>query len=52
MAFGSIATAFYSHDLISEVVLNESHGISNPGKSDMRYFHERLGFHRCVYATA
>ncbi|KAF9642422.1 hypothetical protein BDM02DRAFT_3193291 [Thelephora ganbajun] len=46
MGFGSLATAFYSRELISEAILNESHGTSNPGKRNMRYFHERLGHHK------
>ena len=50
MGFGSLATAFYSHELISEATLNASHGTLNPVKSDMRYFHQRLGFHKYVYA--
>lgn len=48
MGFGSIATAFYLNELISETTLNESHGISNPRKSDMCYFHERLEAHKYV----
>jgi hypothetical protein len=51
MGFGSLATAFYSRELITEAALNASHGISNPDKSNMRYFHQRLEFHRYVYAT-
>ncbi|KAF9643823.1 hypothetical protein BDM02DRAFT_3191156 [Thelephora ganbajun] len=46
MGFGSLATAFYSRELISEAILNESHGTSNPGKRNMHYFHERLGHHK------
>ncbi|KAF9642730.1 hypothetical protein BDM02DRAFT_3192787 [Thelephora ganbajun] len=46
MGFGSLATAFYSHDLISETALNESHGTSNPGKGNMCYFHEQLEHHK------
>ena len=48
MGFGSLTTAFYSHEMISEAALNESHGTSNPGKSNMRYFHQRLAFHKYV----
>lgn len=40
MGFGSLTTAIYSRDLISEAALNESHGDSTPGKGDMRYFHQ------------
>jgi len=50
MGFGSLATAFYSRELISEATLIASHGTSNPVKSDMRYFHQRLGFHKYVFA--
>ena len=42
MGFGSLATAFYSRQLITEATLNKSHGTLNPGKSNMRYFNERL----------
>jgi len=49
MGFGSLATAFYSREMISEATLNASHGTSDPAKSDMRYFHQRLGFHKYVY---
>jgi hypothetical protein len=48
MGFGSLATAFYSREMISEAILNASHGTSNPAKRDMRYFHQRLGFHKYV----
>ncbi|KAF9784523.1 hypothetical protein BJ322DRAFT_1109240 [Thelephora terrestris] len=46
MGFGSLATAIYLRELISEVTLNMSHGTPDPGKSEMRYFHERLGYHK------
>ncbi|KAF9643155.1 hypothetical protein BDM02DRAFT_3192109 [Thelephora ganbajun] len=46
MGFGSLATAFYLRDLISKAALNESHGTLNPGKGNMRHFHERLGHHK------
>ncbi|KAF9778132.1 hypothetical protein BJ322DRAFT_1114383 [Thelephora terrestris] len=46
MGFGSLVTAIYSQEMITEATLNASHGILNPGKGNMRYFHERLGFHR------
>ena len=49
MGFGSLATAFYSRKLITEAALNESHGITDPGKSNMRYFHQRLEFHKYVW---
>jgi len=50
MAFGSLATAIYSRQLITEVILNKSHGILGLGKSNMRYFHQRMEFHKYVYA--
>ncbi|KAF9786832.1 hypothetical protein BJ322DRAFT_1019413 [Thelephora terrestris] len=46
MGFGSLATAIYSRDLISETILNQSHGNLSPGKSGMRYFHQRVEHHK------
>ena len=46
MGFGSLATAFYSRQMITEAALTESHGTSNLTKGDMRYFHQRLDYHR------
>ena len=46
MGFGSLATAFYSRDLISEAVLNASHGTLDPGKRNMSYFKQRLEIHK------
>ena len=48
MGFGSLVTAIYSHDMITEATLNVSHGILNPDKNDMRYFHKHLGYHKYV----
>ena len=48
MSFGSIAAAIYCGELMPEAILNESHGISNPGKKNMKYFHKRLDYHRYV----
>lgn len=48
MGFGSLMTAIYSQDMISEATLIATYGTSDPGKNNMGYFHERLGFHRCV----
>lgn len=48
MGFGSLMTAIYSQEMITEATLNAMHGNSDPGKGNMRYFHERLGFHRCI----
>ena len=50
MGFGSIATAFYSGELISEATLNASHSTTDQGKSDMRYFHQRLESHKYIWA--
>jgi len=52
MGFGSLATAFYSREMISEATLNASHGTSDPVKSNMRYFHQRLEFHKYVHTLA
>jgi hypothetical protein len=46
MGFRSLATAIYTRDLITQVVLNESHGILNPKTRDMRHFQERLNYHK------
>ena len=48
MGFGSLSTALYSGELITEAALNASHGTPNPAKSDMRYFHQRLESHKYV----
>ncbi|KAF9785688.1 hypothetical protein BJ322DRAFT_1188188 [Thelephora terrestris] len=50
MGFGSLMTAIYSQEMITEATLNAMHGTLDPGKSNMRYFHERLGFHRATAA--
>ena len=50
MGFGSIATAIHAYGMITEAILNESHGILNPGKSDMQYFRQRLKDHEYVTA--
>ena len=48
MGFGSIATAVHAYGMITEAILNESHGILNPGKSNMEYFRQRLEDHKYV----
>lgn len=47
MGFGSLATAFYTSELITEAALNASHG-TTPSKGDMRHFHRRLEDHKYV----
>ena len=46
MGFGSLATAFHTRELISEVTLNESHGQKNPDKGDMCYFRDQMEYHK------
>ena len=48
MGFGSLMTAIYSQEMVTEATLNAMHSTLDPGKSNMRYFHERLGFHRYI----
>ena len=48
MGFGSLATAIYLYDMITEATLNASHGILNPDKNNMHYFHKCLGYHRYI----
>ena len=49
MGFGSLVTAIYSQKMINEATINASHGDLNPGKANMSYFNERLGFHCQIY---
>lgn len=46
MGFGSLATAFYTRELIDEVTLNSSHGETNPTTAEMRYFQDRMEYHK------
>ena len=47
MGFGSLSTAFYSRQMITEATLTESHG-TNLTKGEMRFFEQRLEFHKYV----
>ena len=47
LGFGSLATAIYSRELISEAALHASHG-STPSKGEMRHFQQRLVYHQYV----
>ena len=46
MGFSSLATTFYTRELIDEVTLNSSHGKTNPAAAEMHYFQDRMEYHK------